>query len=272
MTKAQRTETPFGTAVHVGPHLQHRAKALSGQLDREIQGALSELASRAADAYLQTVQKATRPNIRRIVQRALAAINIQAWIQNRLRPILHNHAARVVTDTNRVLNAEVKLEVHIADQEAAQIAAQAGVHLQMADIEAQVRDSITAAIQQGFDRGENPITTARKIREDVPAGRFVHAGSRYRSQLIARNETGTLQRLAAIAAYKSNPNIVAVRLTDGIYGPPRSDATCIARDGEILPISEADGALPLHPLCTIGVEPVVRSTLPPQGPAEPALA
>ena len=241
-------------------------------MDREIQSALSELGERAATAYLGSVQKANRPNIRKIVARALAAINIQTWIQNRLRPILHNHAARVVADTNRVLNAEIKLEVHIADAQAAEIASQAGVHLQMTDIESQVRQSIAAAIEQGFQRGENPLTTARKIREDVPAGRFVHAGSRYRSQLIARNETANLQREATLAAYRSNPNIEAVRLQDGIYGPPRSDGACMARDGDVVPIAEAGSVHPYHPMCSLGFEPVVRSSLPPQGPAEPALA
>ena len=142
----------------------------------------------------------------------------------------------------------------------------------MSDIETQVRQSIQQTIQEGFDRGENPITTARKIRENVPAGRFVNAGSMYRSQLIARNETANLQREATLAAYRSNPNIVAVRLQDGIYGPPRSDGACISRDGDEVPVAEAGSVHPFHPMCTLGFEPVVRGSLPQQGPAEPALA
>ena len=271
LAKAQRTKTDHGTAIHVGPYLRQRAQVLSNQLDAEIQGALSELAENAATAYLNQVQKASAPNVRKIVQRVLAAMSIRGWIAHRLTPILRNHAARVTADTQRTLRTEIQLEVHIADEQAQVIAAKAGAHLRMADIDAQVRASITQAIEQSFAAGENPITTARKIRELVPAGRFVNAGSKYRSQLIARNETQVLQREATLAAYRSNPNIEAVQLQDGIYGPPRSDSACIARDGDVVPIAQADSVHPYHIACTLGFLPVVVGKLPAQRPNEPTL-
>jgi hypothetical protein len=91
----------------------------------------------------------------------------------------------------------------------------------------------------------------------VPAGRFVHAGPRYRSQLIARDQTARLQRQATLALYESNPRITHVRLRDGIYGPPRSDSECVARNGQIVPIDQAGSVHAEHPLCTLGYEPIV---------------
>ena len=244
LEKADREHVENGTVVKVAPNLRHRAQVLAAQLEREIKASLSELGDNAASAYEGLAQKARKPGLRQIIQRVLAGMDIPGWLRSRLLPILQNHAARVVMDTQRVLQQEIRLQVHIADEKVQQLALQAGTHLQLKDIEPQVVKSITDAIQKGFDAGENPMVTARRIREDVPAGRFVHAGSRYRAELIARSETMRLQRDATLAAYESNPNITAVQLTDGIYGPPRSDGPCIARDGQIVPIEDADSVHP----------------------------
>lgn len=272
LAKAERERSDEGTVVSVAPHLRHRAQVLSAQLEREMQAALSELGDHAAHAYQTFVHKAEMPNIRKIVSRVLEALNIRQWLDARLLPILRNHAARTMVDTQRTLQTEIALEMSIGDEQARQIVAQAGVHLRMADIDEQVRETIAKAIEDGFAAGENPTVTGRRIRDQVPAGRFVHAGSKHRANLIARDQTAQLQRSAAVALYQSNPNIVAVRARDGIYGPPRSDAQCMARDGEIVPIDQADSLVPFHPLCTLGVEPVVRGTLPPAPSREPQLA
>jgi hypothetical protein len=245
---------------------------LSAQLEREMQTALAELGDHAAIAYQQFVHKANMPNIRKIVSRVLQALNIRQWLEQHLIPILRNHAGRVMLDTQRALVTEIGLEMGIGEQQANMIAAKAGVRLSLADIDEQVRKSIVKAIEDGFAAGENPLVTGRRIREQVPAGRFVHAGARYRANLIARNETAELQRAATLALYQSNPNVTAVRLQDGIYGPPRSDAQCMARNDEVVPIEAADGVAPYHPNCTLGFSPVIRGTLPPAPSTQPTLA
>lgn len=125
------------------------------------------------------------------------------------------------------------------------------------DIEPQVRATILKAVEEGLAAGDSPQTTADRIRKSVPAGRFTKAGAGYRSQLIARDQTGTMMQEASLAAYKSNPRVVGVRARDGIFGPPRSDQFCIGRDGETYPLSEAPSSA--HPMCTLGLEPVVQT-------------
>jgi hypothetical protein len=240
--------------------LGRRAALLSAQLEAEVATALSELGETASTAYLTVAQKADKPSRRQtqaLTRRVLLNLGVKNWSDDRLGPILRNHAARVAVDTQRTLRQETGLPLALDEAAVQRMVAKGGGQLKVSDIEPQVRMSIEAAITQGAERGDNPTLTARRIRDAVPDGRFVHAGGRYRSQLIARNETASLQREASLGLYESNDHIKRLRIRDGIYGPPRSDQTCMDRDGEIIPIEQARSTHPYHPLCTLGFEPVI---------------
>jgi hypothetical protein len=264
---ARLSHTRRGTFVDLGPALAQRAQILSAQLDREILAALNELGEQVAIVFAGQVMKAGRPSLFRLVNRVLAALNLRQWIEQRLMPILRNHAVRVMMDTRRMIETEIGLEFGLAEEDVQRIADSAGEHLGLRDIEPQVRESILHVVQEAVAAGENPVKTSQRIRALVPAGRFVRAGARYRALLIAQTETANLQRATALALYESNPNVTHVRLRDGIYGPPRSDSECIARNGQIVPIEDAAAVHPFHPRCTLGFEPVV-SGVALQGSAE----
>jgi hypothetical protein len=256
--KSGKPDTKVQKAGDLTDDLRDRARILSTQLAGEMDNALAHLGREAGQAYLNHAEKSmSRRDVARVAARVLRRLNIRDWVKNRIEPLLHNHAGRVVTDTQRVIRQELGQEVQIADKDALAIAAKAGSHLNVSDIEPQVREAIMRAIEEGFAAGENPTRTAERIAQSVPPGRFVKAGRKYRSELIARNETAELQRAATLAAYRSMPNVTAVKLRDGIYGPPRSDAECIERDGEIVPIDEVDRVQPFHINCTLGFAPVV---------------
>ena len=272
IAKAQRETTRQGTVVHVAAHLQRRHLALSAQLEAEINAALGELAEHAATAYATHAVKASSGMVHRLVGRVMASLNLAQWVQTRLKPILANHAGRVTADTQRTLQSEIHLELKVGDAEAQAIADTAGSGLGMADIAPQVRASILQAVKAGLERGENPVKTADRIRQDVPAGRFVHAGPRYRSRLIARNETAEMMRAAALSAYQSNPHITAVRVRDGIFGAPRSDGQCVARDGQTVAIADAASVVPYHPQCTLSLDPVVTGIILPAAPTPAPVA
>jgi hypothetical protein len=260
--KASRTDTPQGTILNVQTALSRRHAILSAQLEQEINAALSVLGEQAGSAYRGIAHKSSGGGmLNRLVGRVMRSLNLPQWIDQHLKPLLANHAGRVTADTQRTLQAEIGLEFQVADQDAQRIASTAGNGLGMRDIEPQVRAQILDAIQSGLAAGENPLKTANRIRAQVPAGRFVHAGARYRSRLIARDQTASMQRQAAVAAYQSNPHITGVELVDGVYGPPRSDQDCMDRDGETLPIDQASDAQPLHPLCTLGINPIVGGSI-----------
>jgi 2'-5' RNA ligase len=247
-----------GRVLEVGPALAARAKVLAGSLDAEITGALQELGSRAASTYLSSLQKDERPSkreVRSLVAKVVRSLGIAGWVQQRLMPILRNHAGRVARDTERTLTNETGLDMTVADAEVKRIAGSR--RLTARDIEPQIRATILKAVEEGLAKGDNPQRTADRIRKNVPAGRFTKAGPGYRSQLIARDQTGTMMQEASLAAYKGNPRVTGVRARDGIFGPPRSDQFCIGRDGQTYPLSEAPSKA--HPLCTLGLEPVVQT-------------
>jgi hypothetical protein len=297
VAKADTSKVRGGVAVDVSSKLRDRHTILSAQLEQEITAALGQLGIQAATAYQQITHKASSGMLHRLVARVMAALGLHTWVDQTLKPILANHASRVIADTQRTIQAEltstvpdltphgpaldaaergiqtqIDLQVGVANQDAERIIAGAGDGLGMRDIEPQIRQNILEAIKAGLARGENPMRTADRIRADVPAGRFVNAGAKYRARLIARDQTSRLMRAAAVALYQSNPSIVAVELQDGIFGEPRSDADCIARSGEIVPVSQAGSVQALHPQCTLMMNPVVGGTVrTPEVEPEPAL-
>jgi 2'-5' RNA ligase len=255
---AKAQEADEDAVAHVTPALTARQPVLSMQLEHEVNRALGHLGEEAATAYLSIAQKAKVPGVSALVQRVMSHLGIAAWIADRLKPLLRNHAGRVAGDTQATLQHELDLEVKVGVAGVERMEEQAGRKLNVRDIEPQVRDAITRAIDEGLRAGDNPERTAQRIREMVPAGRFVHAGPAYRSRLIARQETLHLQRLASLAAYESSPRIESVRVRDGIFGEPRSDEECIDRSGETIPLDEATALAPeLHPQCTVSYDPVV---------------
>lgn len=244
-----------GEAVDIGAALTQRANVLSSQLDREITAALQELGSRAGSTYLSVMQKdelPSRAEIRALARRVINALNLSSWVRERILPLLRNHGRRTARDTERLLHQEADLATTVADS-----AVKGTGRLSARDFEPQIRQSIIQAIEAGLQAGENPSQTAERIRRNVPAGRFTKAGSQYRSRLIAHNETAEMLRQSSLAAYRSNPRVSAIKLRDGIYGPPRSDSFCIDRDGDVVPIAAAPP--PAHVNCTLGYLPVVQT-------------
>jgi 2'-5' RNA ligase len=253
------TDTLIGETVNIAPILEERARILSYQLEREIESALDGLGQQAGSAYSGMAQKSMSPReLQRTVGQVMANSKVGSWVRDRLTPILRNHAARVIGDTSRVVGQQAQQPVSIGNSEVKRIEGTAGQRLKIRDIEPQVRESITNAILAGNAAGEHPMKIAARIRDSVPKGRFTHAGSPWRAQLIARDQTANLQRESTLSAYDAMRNVGHVEVRDGIYGPPRSDAQCIHRAGQIVTVAEAKLAVhAYHPLCTLGFNPVV---------------
>ena len=268
ITEARAETLPVkgGTAIVIAPQLAARAGLLAAQLERELLGALKRLGIAAAIAYQGVLGQGPK-DPGSVAERTIAAIDLETWVTRELDPLLDNQAARVAGDTARTLSGQAGLPVK-GDQLLPHIHPGEGLKLSP-DLTPQVKTAIQRAIEEGHLAGAHPTKVAQQIEQMVPAGRFVNAGSKYRAQLIARDQTANMQRQATLAAYQQMPSVTAIRVRDGIYGPPRSDATCMARDGNIVPIEDAASIEPYHPACSLGFEPVVSEV---PASLEPVLA
>jgi hypothetical protein len=277
--KAEAEQVPGGTVYHLHGVFHQRQAALASQLEREVSAAFNELGEQAAQAYLTMVRKADapkqtkngQPHLQSLVAAIMKTISPRNWFRKRMQPLFTNHANRVLADTTRVVSSEIGLQAGPLDQGASKrvesVAGSTGLGLR--DIEPQVRQSILQAIKAGQQAGEHPMAIANRIRTQVPAGRFVNAGPAYRAKLIARTETANMQRVATLETYRSMPNVHSIEVSDGQLAD--SDEDCIARDGLVVPIEDADSIQPLHPNCTLSLSPIVSAGQPRLSLPEPEL-
>ena len=240
------------------------AGALAEQFGQELDAAFEDLGERAVEAFWaveggESVRSAGNglrvkqdPDVTGEVNRILQALTITAWEQGILIPAWDGHTLRTLNLTVGTVNATLGLEVGIPDPVSRNILAQGGSRRGLIDFTAQARQSLFTALEESIALGEGPIALARRIRDQVPAGPFPHAGSKYRAELIARTETAYAQNVSALETYKQADVFVGVVISDGDYDP-----ACAALNGQRVSFQEFDLIGPIeHPQCTRSIAPV----------------
>lgn len=217
---------------------------LTGVLARDLEPALAQLGDLAADAYLleqptadtDELAKSTDPDGVKIgiIDAIMQRLQIGRWRTTNLRNRLEGHYQRVGRRTVKTVNDTLDLDVTITDRTLAGMGAEAVDRVTLLDIEGDTRKAIVRAIRDGTDAGDNPRDVAKRIRESVPAGRFVNAGAKYRASLICRTETLHAQRLAALGAYEDSDVVTATRAADG-----DEDEDCRERNGKVFTFAAA---------------------------------
>lgn len=97
----------------------------------------------------------------------------------------------------------------------------------------------------------SPRQVAKWIQSEVPAGRFVNAGPRYRAQLIARTEIMHATRVSQMEVAKRDPYVQTVTAMDG-----DQDEECAFRNGQEFSFADADAELQkTHPNCVLSFVP-----------------
>lgn len=130
------------------------------------------------------------------------------------------------------------------------------------------RDAVFKAIAGWREEGLNPKQFAPELADLIGRGRFRSPITR--AKLIARTETMHAQRQAALTAYQSR-GITRCRLIDGRHR--NADAECKARNGKIVPISEAQRYMDAeHPNGTLSYAPIIDAPLPPMSDEQRAQA
>ena len=166
------------------------------------------------------------------------------------------HSHRVMEATVGKIRSVTGLSVNIPDHVARKIVAGGGTHLLSMDIQGQTRKSLFAALAESRAAGHHPSSAATRklIQKHVSAGRFVHAGPKYRAKLIARTETMYAQNESALATYEASDAVQQVEVADDMMG--HGDADCSARAGTIMSISESRNVRD-HPNGTLRFLPIV---------------
>ena len=133
------------------------------------------------DGQLISALKQGPDDLDEFTRRIMAGINFVDWETALWAPAWESHTVRTLSATTDTVNLSLGLQVNIPDPIARDVVARGGIRRGLVDISQQTRNSIFQALSEGRALGEGPLELASRIRSMVPPGRFVHAGSRYRS-------------------------------------------------------------------------------------------
>ncbi len=254
--------------------LDRDADALTELLAPKIAKAFDTLGDMAADAFENVTTEADFPTKAAsgpIADQVLEQLKTNDWYESQVKRPIHAHYEETAGKTVDTINRVMDLGVMIPDPVAQEIIAQGGTKLGMKDIEEAARDSIVRAIETGREEGQGAKEIARRIRSDVPAGRYTNlaektlpdgsnAGSAYRAELIARAESKYAQNASTIEAYKESPNVTALLCFDARIGEEH-DPECEERAGKEFSFEDAEAEDLTHPNCSLSWAPVVAESL-----------
>ena len=190
---------------------------------------------------------------------AVEQLRLTEWKKDELGPLFENHTARVAQNTVENIGTVMNIAINIPDPVMRQLILDGGKRVGLVDIEGDTRSAIFRSLHEGRALGEGAQPLARRIREEVPAGRFRRAGPKYRSMLISRTESKWSQNESSLRAYEAHQDITHVIAYDAQLGADRSDPDCIARNGREFPVGQARAELGKeHPNGTLSFAPVVK--------------
>lgn len=245
---------------------------LSDAMADDLQRAFDVLGERAADAYARLTfglttgasgnvnghgVKQPDPRDAQIIDRIVRQVAVTGYTIEVVQPAFENAYARTAEQTVRTINAALDLGVNLPDQVARQIIANGGRRAGLLDIRGDLRATLFRILADAREEGLGAAATGRRIREIVPAGRYVHAGSRYRAELIARTETKFAQNFSSIRAYEATPVVTQVQAFDDRLG--HGDEPCSERNGQLFSFEAAEDEMDEeHPNGTLSFAPVTR--------------
>ena len=190
-----------------------------------------------------------------VIQTMLGDMGLDVWITTNLSPAWEGHYLSVAKATFEGIESILALGLNLTDDVQREIIRTGGRRVGMVDIEGQARQSLFTALSEGRALGEGPPALARRIRDQVAAGRFETPAKR--ASVIARTETKYAQNVSSLQAYRGSRAVTGLRAFDNQTG--FGDAECEARNQQIYTFDEADQETASeHPNGTLSWAPVVR--------------
>ena len=247
--------------------LQRDALRLEEAFIGDLEPAFDELGRLAERAYEEArvlvraggngLEEKQTPEDEALAERIIQGMALSQWSQDALIPAFDGHYLRTTQMTVGSINTVLNLGVNLPDPVAREIVAAGGRRAGLLDITGETRQAIFRSLTDGRAAGEGPAALGRRIRSQVPSGRFTNAGPRYRANLIARTETLHAQRVSSLQTYRTSDVVTGVIAFDNQTG--YDDAECIQRNGREFTFEEAEAEMASeHPLGTLNFAPNVR--------------
>ena len=247
--------------------LQRDAQRLQEAFTSDLEPAFEELGRLAERAYQEAqvlvraggngLEEKQTPEDEALAERIIQGMALSQWSQDALIPAFDGHYLRTTEMTVGSINTVLNLGVNLPDPAAREIVAAGGRRAGLLDITGETRQAIFRSLADGRAAGEGPAALGRRIRSQVPAGRFTTAGPRYRANLIARTETLHAQRVSSLQTYRTSDVVTGVIAFDNQTG--YDDAECIQRNGREFTFEEAEAEMAAeHPSGTLNFAPNVR--------------
>ena len=228
--------------------LQRDAQRLEEAFTSDLEPAFEELGRLAERAYQEAqvlvraggngLEEKQTPEDEALAERIIQRMALSQWSQDALIPAFDGHYLRTTQMTVGSINNVLNLSVNLPDPVAREIVAAGGRRAGLLDIMGETRQAIFRSLADGRTAGEGPPALARRIRSQVPAGRFTTAGPQYRAQLISRTETKFAQNQSSIATYRQSDVVTGLLAFDAQLGD--TDAECQARNGQVFSFEDAE--------------------------------
>ena len=156
------------------------------------------------------------------------------------------------------INTTMQLGVNMPAPVEQRILRTGGKRMGLVDIAEDTKRAIFRALEEGRSLGEGPPALTRRIRDQVPAGRFGNAGPQYRARMIARTETKFAQNASSLEIYKASDVVTGMLAFDNQTG--FDDDECTLRDGKVFTFDEAESEMSAeHPNGTLSFSPVTAA-------------
>lgn len=230
---------------------------------------LGDVAAEAAIKHVKAIERAlatgkstddaelkASPDDEEAARLILESMDLRAWQRQVLDPAFRGHYLRSAQMTHVSINTVMSLGVDLPAPVEAKILAAGGKRMGLVDITNDTKSAIFRALKEGRSVGEGPPALVRRIRDNVPAGRFGKAGPQYRSLMIARTETKYAQNRSSSEIYRASDVVKGMLAFDNQTG--FNDDDCTLRDGRTFSFDEADQQMDAeHPNGTLSFAPVV---------------
>jgi len=243
--------------------LEKLGMALTSRFTADLEKDFRDLGREVAQIFEDTVTEEQLKNRKAsdevIAEQVIRAFGPEEWKKNRLKSTYETNFRRIHDQTIAKLAQVLEMNFNLPDEVGRRLIARGGTQAMLYDVLQQTREAVIRVLAEARSEGLGPIAAARRIREQVPAGRFVNAGPKYRAELIARTETKFAQNRSSLEAYKAADTITAVVAFDARLGD--SDPDCEARDGQTFTFEQAELEMAQeHPNGTLSFAPVVSDT------------